>query len=97
MSHHHDDKKKGKKALQLKKNRQQFEIFNIFRQRREEAERLRHKEEEVRAGISAEVSGETAWGDKVAVVRNRLTDKKRVSRERWNRFAGTEGGGGRGL
>jgi hypothetical protein len=97
VSHHHDDKKKTKKALQLKKNRLHFEIFNVFRQQREEAERLRQKEEEARAGKSTEISSENAWGDKVAVVRNRLTDKKRVSRERWNRFAGTEGGGGRGL
>lgn len=96
MSHHHDDKKKAKKALQLKKNRQQFEIFSIFRQRREEAARIK-AQEEARASKPAEVSNDHAWGDKVSTVRNRLTDKKRVSRERWNRFAGTGGEGGRGL
>lgn len=40
---------------------------------------------------------EAAWSEKVSFVRNRLTNKKRKSKERWNRFAGTSGGGGRGL
>ena len=36
------------------------------------------------------------WSDKVGFVRNRLNRKKRKSKDRWNRFAGTSGGGGRG-
>lgn len=48
-------------------------------------ERRKKKEEEV------------VWSEKVAFVRNRITGKKRASEERWNRFAGTSGGGGRGL
>lgn len=40
---------------------------------------------------------EMVWSEKVGMVRNRLTGKKRASKERWNRFAGTSGGGGRGL
>jgi hypothetical protein len=40
---------------------------------------------------------EVVWSEKVAFVRNRITGKKRASKERWNRFAGTSGGGGRGL
>lgn len=48
-------------------------------------ERRKKKEEEV------------VWSEKVAFVRNRITGKKRASKERWNRFAGTSGGGGRGL
>jgi hypothetical protein len=47
-------------------------------------EREKKKEEEV------------VWSAKVDTVRNRLTGKKRASADRWNRFAGTSGGGGRG-
>lgn len=96
MSKHHDDTKKGKKALQIKKNKEQQQIFNIFRLRRLEADRIK-KEEEARKVKPTETSDDMPWGDKVATIKNRLTGKKRVSRERWNRFAGTEGGGGRGL
>lgn len=39
---------------------------------------------------------ELVWSEKVGFVRNRLTNKKRASEDRWNRFAGTSGGGGRG-
>ena len=44
-----------------------------------------------------EKKNDTEWSDKVSKVRNRLTGKKRESKERWNRFAGTSDGGGRGL
>lgn len=95
----HDDKKKRKKALQLKKNRELQEIFNIFRLRRLEDSRVK-KQDESRKAKPVEKSGgedEKGWGDKVAVVRNRITDRKRTSRERWNRFSGTESAGARGL
>lgn len=36
------------------------------------------------------------WSAKVGEVRNRVTGKKRAALDRWNRFAGTSGGGGRG-
>jgi hypothetical protein len=39
---------------------------------------------------------DVVWSAKVGSVRNRLTNKRRASQDRWNRFAGTSGGGGRG-
>lgn len=39
---------------------------------------------------------EVVWSAKIGSVRNRLTNKRRESEERWNRFAGTSDGGGRG-
>jgi hypothetical protein len=96
VSHHHESKKKLKKALQFKKNRMLQEIFNLLRIRRAEEERVKQQEEDKKPK-SFEKGDDHEWGDKVSVVRNRLTDKKRVSRERWNRFAGTASGGGRGL
>ena len=44
-----------------------------------------------------DVEESVIWSEKVSFVRNRITNKKRASKERWNRFAGTSGGGGRGL
>ena len=88
------DKKEKKKAL-LKKNRQLQEIFNILRLQGQEAARVRDEEED-RKPKNPE-SREEAPNDKVAEIRNRLTNQRRISKERWNRFAGTSGGGGRGL
>ncbi len=90
-----EDKKARKKA-QLKKNRFQQEIFNALRLRRGEEERVRDLDEAQRPK-GEEKRSEGEWSDKVATIRNRLTGKKRESRERWNRFAGTGGEGGRGL
>lgn len=50
---------------------------------REDARRKKKKEEVV-------------WSAKIGSVRNRLTNKRRESQDRWNRFAGTSDGGGRG-
>jgi hypothetical protein len=89
-----DDKKERKKA-QVKKNRFQQEIFNFIRLKRQEEQRV----EDIKEALApAEVAMPSeALSDKVASYRNRLTGQKRLSKERWNRFAGTSGGGGRGL
>ncbi len=34
---------------------------------------------------------------KLDAIRNRINGRRRVAKDRWNRFAGTSGGGGRGL
>lgn len=93
MSHH--ESKKEKKKAQLKKNRFQQEIFQALRLRRAEEERVK----DIAEGLKPKPGekADKAWGDKVSIIRNRLTGKKRASKERWNRFAGTGGEGGRGL
>jgi hypothetical protein len=91
-----DDKKERKKA-QVKKNRFQQEIFNFIRLKRQEEQRVEDIKEAL-APAPAQVSMPSeALSDKVASYRNRLTGQKRLSKERWNRFAGTSGGGARGL
>lgn len=40
--------------------------------------------------------GEVIWSAKLQEVRNRVSGKRKMAAERWNRFSGTEGGGGRG-
>ena len=73
-----------------------MQIFNQVRLRRAEEARVKS----LNKALNAKKSGQkpnAEWSDKVATVRNRLTGKKRESKERWNRFAGTSDGGGRGL
>ena len=36
------------------------------------------------------------WSAKLVTIRNRLDNSRRTADERWNRFAGTSDGGGRG-
>lgn len=40
---------------------------------------------------------EPVWSAKLQMIRDKNTGRKRMASERWNRFAGTESGGGRGL
>jgi hypothetical protein len=98
---HHLSKKKLKQLLQLKKNRFLQEMFNLMRIRRQEDDRVKKQEEtrekQKKKARELEKDEEDDIQDKMAVIRNRLNDRKRTSRERWNRFAGTESGGGRGL
>lgn len=68
------------------------------RQREVDPESKERKERE-----AAEVSrraeaapGTEVWSAKLQEVRNKLTGKKRKSRDRWNRFAGTAAAGGQG-
>jgi hypothetical protein len=92
--------RKAKKKEQLKKNKYQQMLYEIVRFRREEValqveEKQKHEAKTRLADAKNE--DELVWSAKVGEVRNRLTGKKRASQDRWNRFAGTEGGGGRGL
>jgi len=89
--------KKEKKELQLKKNKFNQEFFNFVRLRKREAERVEGLEKDREKPKDREKDDDKQiWSAKVATIRNRLNDKRRASDDRWNRFAGTEGGGGRG-
>ena len=92
--------RKAKKKEQQKKNKSQQMIYEMVRLRREEDGRIKEEQgrREAKTRIEdAKQEDELVWSAKVGEVRNRLTDKKRASKERWNRFAGTESGGARGL
>jgi hypothetical protein len=93
------DPKKEKKKAQVKKNLKDQQIFEAMRLRDLEAERVEELEKAQRQRPAGKESKkeELLWSEKVNTLRNRLTGNKRDSKERWNRFAGTEGGGGRGL
>lgn len=87
-----------KKKQQLKKNKFQQMLYEMVRLRRDDVQRVVEDEKRLKVKPEdAKDESEVIWSAKVGEVRNRLTNKKRASTERWNRFAGTEGGGGRGL
>jgi len=93
--HHRPLTKKEKKELQLKKNKFNQEFFNFVRQRKCEAERVKGLTKP-RQKSKEKDDDKQIWSEKVATIRNRLNDKRRVSEDRWNRFAGTEDAGARG-
>jgi hypothetical protein len=88
--------RKQRRTEQLQKNRRDEELFNIMRLRQAEAKRVKALDDARWPTAAGTPAGDPAV-DKVAVIRHRLTGKKRVSRERWNRFTATGDAGGRGL
>lgn len=109
MSKHHDHKeqKKAHKLAQLLKNKR-VQAINLqedqhARERNLEKEREKKSKEAGRAasakGAEAKRNspGNVVWSAKLQEIRDKNTGRARMAQERWNRFAGTEGGGGRGL
>ncbi len=101
--HLHLTRKQKKKAL-MRKNEMHQGVYNLMRMRRGEANRIKDlkevadKEKKKRRSREEEKREDKkeVWSVKVSTIRNRLTDKKRTTDDRWNRFAGTDDGGGRG-
>lgn len=90
----------SKKKKQNKKNKFQQMIYELVRLRREEVIRVEENEKLLHKTTKpdeAKSNEDMVWSAKTQEIRDRLTGKKRMSQDRWNRFAGTEGGGGRGL
>jgi hypothetical protein len=104
VSHHEDDSKKLKKKLQNLKNRRHQVINQHAEQHGRERDLDLEREEDVRKRAQAasargakDKKDEPTWSARMQEVRSKLDGRKRQADERWNRFAGTEGGGGRGL
>jgi len=99
--HHKPHGKALKKKLMLARNKRLQMLFQHARIHA--AENARIMDEEA-AALAAPVEktreqkdkDEQVWSAKTQEIRNRLTRKKRDAKDRWNRFAGTEGGGGMG-
>ena len=96
-----DDPKAKKKALLRKRNKRNFIIRKMLEDKERENERAQEdekkKEESLAANYSTPGTLDDEASEKVSEFRLRMTNKKRKSRERWNRFAATSGSGGRGL
>ena len=96
-----DDHKAKKKAIIRKRNKRDFVIRKMIEDKERENERS--DEDEAKKQKTLEdyfsVPGQAAGkGEKkVSKFKARMTNSKKKSKERWNRFAGTSGGGARGL
>jgi hypothetical protein len=92
--------RKTKKKLLIARNKR-HNIVNLMAERQEEeSARIAADQEEQRQSLQGKpgnIVEEPVWSAKTQEIKNRLTGKKRAARDRWNRFAGTSGGGGRGL
>ncbi len=108
MSHDHHHDKKAKKLAQLLKNKHQ-QVINAMADQLALGRDLEKEEEEKRKRLALAAGGKSksvaekhpvdavAWSARMQQVRDRNTGRLRMADERWNRFAGTENGGGRGL
>ncbi len=95
--------RREKKKEQIKRNKYHQMLYDLVRIRRNQADHEREertereKRKKLAMATAADQNDDLIWSAKVGEIRNRLTGKKRASVERWNRFAGTEDGGARGL
>jgi hypothetical protein len=104
MSHHHEDKK-HKKLHQILKNRRYQQINQQEDTLAKGRDLEKEREEEIKEAsrdssrrVAKKNAGEQpVWSARMQEIRSRIDSKKRRADERWNRFAGTEDGGGRGL
>jgi hypothetical protein len=106
MSDYHSQDKKHKKLAQLLKNRK-IQRINLIEEEHARGRALeKEREEEIvtsqtaasRSAAAKDKSNpEAVWSAKLQQIRDKNTGRTRMATERWNRFAGTEGGGGRGL
>ena len=102
MSHkdkHQSHKEKRKAAIAARNKRDsrvntEADIHEAALAEEREREEALRREALMR---STNADGEVVWSARLQEVRNKLTGKKRMANDRWNRFAGTAGGGGRGL
>ncbi len=100
MSHKppkHPHTAKEKKAARTAKNRALFEIFTVANRAADKSdvgtpEIIAHAEPQK---TMVELKEEDAL-ERVQQIRNRISGRSRASKDKWNRFAGTSGGGGRG-
>lgn len=103
MSHDkHTKKLKQKKLLAKQRHGQQVQEMVDQQARSRDLDEEREEELREAALASARIaekqsSGKPVWSAKLQMIRDKNTGRERMAKERWNRFAGTEGGGGRGL
>ena len=91
MAHHEDEKKKKIRE----RNKRNWMIFQHAELHREQVD-IGAPEIQGKIADQTVKKDEKIWSAKLSTIRNRLDNSKRLTDDRWNRFAGTEGGGGRG-
>lgn len=102
MSDHHSKKHKKQQLIAKQRHQQRINQMDADLARSRDLDREREEELREAALASARIAektsdGKPVWSAKLQMIRDKNTGRKRMATERWNRFAGTEGGGGRGL
>lgn len=95
-----EKEKKSLKALFVqKRHKRDLLMQQQIEARQQEQQRIADTQALVAPKPQSEAPRESdpVWSAKTQDIRNRLTDKKRQSAERWNRFSGTSDAGARGL
>jgi hypothetical protein len=98
--------KKQKKKLQQAKNRKRFIINQQLEVEEENRRMAEARAQALRDGgktatkpkpeVTHDDAGNPIWSAKMQEVKNRITGKKRMAKDRWNRFAGTSSAGAMG-
>ena len=91
--HHHA---KGKRKEVLERNRKSLIAFQLHHAAIESVQRA-NAASAPSSAPAAVIADEVIWSAKLDIVRNRVNGSRRMATERWNRFAGTSGGGAKGL
>ena len=90
------DRKLKKKIIRARNKRNQL-IFQHAHQHEENQEQQRSDEEQRQGkGSPDSTVDDVVFSAKMQKIKNKITGKKRMAKDRWNRFAGTSGGGGKG-
>ena len=89
-----------KKIIQARNRRQQI-IMHHVRQHEAGRELAAEQEQKRREAATPEAEpsregDDVVWTAKTQEIRNKLNNKKRMAKDRWNRYSGTSDGGGRG-
>ncbi len=88
---------KLKKKLIMARNRRNQIIFKHAEFHADEHQRILDDEQErLKPKKEIDTEGAEVWSAKTQEIKDKLRKKKRKSKDRWNRFAGTSDGGGRG-
>ena len=93
-----DDKKARRKKEIRERNKRDWRIRNLVRDMEKGAEGLAAPEIEVKEQErERKEEDEKVWSAKLQMIRDVNNKRRHMAKERWNRFAGTGGEGGRGL
>ncbi len=91
MAHHEDEKTKKIRE----RNKRDWMIFKSTQKMLEQVD-VGAPEIELKPTAKGAKKEEKLWSAKVVTIKNRLDGSRRAAEDRWNRCAGTSGGGGRG-
>ena len=91
----HSEKEDSKKEKIRKRNLRNWMIFQQSETLRDNVD-IGAPQTERKPGKSKKEGDEKIWSAQLVSIRNRLDRSQRLADDRWNRFAGTSDGGGRG-